>query len=94
MVKVHPEFLHSQKLPKDLITKHIWDQRYEDINSFEKYLSNNGIVVRKFFLNVSKKEQKRRFLSRLDDGTRTGSFRLPISRNEDSGATTRMRTRR
>jgi PPK2 family polyphosphate:nucleotide phosphotransferase len=74
VVKVHPEFLHSQKLPKDLITKRIWEQRYDDINNFEKYLANNGIVVRKFFLNVSKKEQKRRFLSRLDDEHKNWKF--------------------
>ena len=66
VVRVHPEFLESQKLPPDLVTKRIWEERYEDINAFERYLSRNGFLVLKFFLNVSKKEQKRRFLERLD----------------------------
>ncbi len=66
VVRVHPEFLESQKLPPRLVTKKIFEERYEDINAFERYLSRNGIVVLKFFLNVSKKEQKRRFLERLD----------------------------
>jgi PPK2 family polyphosphate:nucleotide phosphotransferase len=74
VVKVHPELLRSEKLPPELITKHIWEQRYEDINNFEKYLADNGIVVRKFFLNVSKKEQKRRFLARLDDRHKNWKF--------------------
>jgi len=49
-----------------MITKHIWDQRYEDINAFEQYLTRNGVVIRKFFLHISKEEQKRRFLERLE----------------------------
>jgi PPK2 family polyphosphate:nucleotide phosphotransferase len=74
VVKVHPEFLQSEKLPPELITKNIWEQRYEDIDNFENYLANNGIVVRKFFLNVSKKEQKRRFLARLEDPHKNWKF--------------------
>lgn len=74
VVKVHSEFLAAQKLPESLVTKHIWEQRYDDINNFERYLAHNGIVVRKFFLNVSKKEQKRRFLSRLDDKNKNWKF--------------------
>lgn len=65
-VRVHPEFLSKQKIPPKLITKDIWNQRFSDIRHFEDYLSHNGILVRKFFLHVSKKEQKRRFLERLD----------------------------
>ncbi len=67
VVRVHPEFLEHAKLPPKLVTKHIWKERFEDINAFERYLARNGYVIRKFFLNVSKKEQKARFLARLDD---------------------------
>src|SRR6266849_3387916 len=63
VVRIHPPFLRAQKLPDQLITKHIWDERYEDINAFERYLTRNGVVVRKFFLHVSKEEQKKRFLA-------------------------------
>ena len=71
VVRVHTTFLRAQKLPDDLISKHIWDQRFEDINAFERYLTRNGVVVRKFFLHVSRKEQKKRFLERLEDGRDT-----------------------
>src|SRR5882762_9427754 len=76
VVRVHPTFLRAQKLPDDLITKHIWDERYEDINSFERYLTRNGVVIRKFFLNVSKKEQKNRFLERLEDSKKNWKFSM------------------
>jgi PPK2 family polyphosphate:nucleotide phosphotransferase len=66
VVRVHPEVLERQQLPPELKGKHIWKQRFEDINHFEKYLTNNGIVVLKFFLNVSKEEQKKRFLDRIN----------------------------
>ncbi|MCP6762191.1 MAG: polyphosphate kinase 2 family protein [Fischerella sp. CENA71] len=66
VVRVHPELLTKQKLPPQTTDKHIWQQRFEEINNFEKYLVNNGIVVLKFFLNVSKEEQKKRFLKRID----------------------------
>jgi PPK2 family polyphosphate:nucleotide phosphotransferase len=66
VVRVHPEFLHKQKIPPSLLTKHIWEERFEDIRNFERYLSRNGIVVVKFFLHLSKNEQKRRFLERAD----------------------------
>ena len=66
VVRIHPEILENQKLPKSLVTKHIWQERFEDIDNFERYLTRNGIAVIKFFLHVSKKEQKRRFLERLD----------------------------
>lgn len=65
-VRVHPEFLAAQKLPAECVTKRIWDERFEDIRAFERYLSRNGTVVRKFFLNVSKDEQRKRFLERID----------------------------
>src|SRR5882672_2937950 len=76
VVRVHPTILQSQKLPDPLITKHIWEQRYEDINAFEHYLTHNGVVVRKFFLHVSKKEQKRRFLERLEDSKKNWKFSM------------------
>lgn len=66
VVRVHPEFLVGQKLPAECVTKHIWQERFEDIRGFERYLHRNGTIVRKFFLHVSKKEQQKRFLSRLD----------------------------
>ena len=74
VVRVHPEFLTKQKLPTKLVTKRIWDERYEDIRNFEKYLTNNGVVVRKFFLHVSRKEQQRRFLERIDDPLKNWKF--------------------
>ena len=66
VVRVHPEYLESQKLPPQLVTKSIWEERFQDIRSLERYLVRNGILVLKFFLHVSKKEQKRRFLDRLE----------------------------
>jgi PPK2 family polyphosphate:nucleotide phosphotransferase len=74
VVRVHPEFLKKQKLPSELVTKRIWNERYEDIRNFEKYLARNGIVVRKIFLHVSKKEQERRFLERIDDSHKNWKF--------------------
>jgi len=66
VVRVHPEFLAKQKVPPRLVTKRIWKERFESIADMEKHLARNGMVVLKFFLNVSRKEQKRRFLERLD----------------------------
>src|SRR3954452_4687905 len=66
VVRVHREILQNERLPESLVTKNIWQQRFEDICGFENYLAHNGVVVRKFFLNVSKKEQRRRFLEQLD----------------------------
>ena len=66
VVRVHPEFLAGQKLPQECVTKNIWEERFQDIRAFERYLHRNGTVVLKFFLHVSKDEQRRRFLSRLD----------------------------
>jgi len=73
-VRIHPEFLASQKLPSELVKKDIWDERFRDIRNFEKYLSCNGVVVRKFFLHVSKGEQKKRFLERLDNPAKNWKF--------------------
>ena len=74
VVRVHPEFLAKQKLPTELVTKDIWQERFQDIRAFERYLSHNGILVRKFFLHVSKKEQKRRFLARVDNPEKNWKF--------------------
>jgi len=73
-VRVNPSFLAAQKLPPELVTKKIWDERFEDIRNFEKYLTRNGTVVRKFFLHVSKEEQLKRFLSRLDEPEKNWKF--------------------
>jgi len=74
VVRVHPEFLAKQKLPPELVTKDIWKDRFQDIRSFERYLVRNGIAIRKFFLHVSKKEQKRRFLQRVEDPAKNWKF--------------------
>jgi PPK2 family polyphosphate:nucleotide phosphotransferase len=74
VVRVHPEFLAKQKVPPQLVTKNIWEQRFEDICNFEQYLAHNGILVRKFFLHVSKKEQKRRFLERIENPEKNWKF--------------------
>jgi PPK2 family polyphosphate:nucleotide phosphotransferase len=74
VVRVHQEFLAKQHLPPELVTKKIWKERFEDIRNFEKYLSYNGVVIRKFFLHVSKEEQKRRFLARLDEPEKNWKF--------------------
>ena len=66
VVRVHPEFLAAQKLPEKCVTKNIWDERFQDIRSFERYLKRNGTIVLKFFLHVSKEEQKKRFLERIE----------------------------
>ena len=74
IARVHPEILQKQKIPRRLITKNIWKERFEDIRAFERYLSRNGVLVRKFFLNVSKEEQKKRFLDRLDTPEKNWKF--------------------
>jgi PPK2 family polyphosphate:nucleotide phosphotransferase len=74
VVRVHPEILQAQKLPRPLVTKKIWDERYEDINAFERHLTRNGTVIRKFYLHVSRSEQKRRLLERLDDPAKNWKF--------------------
>ena len=74
VVRVHPEMLERQKLPPSLVGKDVWSDRFQDIRAFERYLGRNGVVVRKFFLHVSKKEQKRRFLERLDNPEKHWKF--------------------
>jgi PPK2 family polyphosphate:nucleotide phosphotransferase len=74
VVRIHEELLAKQKLPAERVTKDIWKDRYRDIRSIERYLDHNGIVVRKFFLNVSRKEQKRRFLERIDNPEKNWKF--------------------
>jgi PPK2 family polyphosphate:nucleotide phosphotransferase len=76
VVRVHPNLLQNEKLPEKLITKRIWEERYEDINAFERYLTRNGILLVKFFLHLSKKEQKKRFLSRLEDPEKNWKFSM------------------
>jgi PPK2 family polyphosphate:nucleotide phosphotransferase len=74
VVRVHPEFLAAQHLPEEAVTKQIWKHRYEDICNYEQYLSRNGIAVCKFFLHVSKEEQKKRFLARIKDPSKNWKF--------------------
>lgn len=74
IVRVHPELLERQRLPAKSVSRRLWQERWEDIRNFERYLTRNGIVVRKFFLHLSKAEQKRRFLKRLDDPDRHWKF--------------------
>jgi len=73
-VRIHPEFLEKQKLPKEFMNDGIWKSRFKDIRNFERYLTRNGILVRKFFLHLSKGEQKRRFMERLDDPDKNWKF--------------------
>jgi PPK2 family polyphosphate:nucleotide phosphotransferase len=74
VVRVHPELLAKQKMPAQLITKSIWDDRFKDIRKFEHYLARNGVVIRKFFLHVSSDEQKKRFLDRLENPAKNWKF--------------------
>jgi PPK2 family polyphosphate:nucleotide phosphotransferase len=76
VTRVHPDVLHKEKLPKSLVTKNIWRERFEDITAFERYLSRNGTMILKFFLNVSKEEQRQRFLDRLDEPGKTWKFSM------------------
>ena len=76
VVRVHPEFLAKQKLPPALATRRIWKERFEDINSFERHLARSGFVIRKFFLNLSRKEQRRRFLDRIERPEKNWKFSL------------------
>jgi PPK2 family polyphosphate:nucleotide phosphotransferase len=74
VVRVHPEILARQQLPKPLVSRRIWAERYEDINGFERHLTRNGTIILKFFLHLSKKEQRRRLLARLDDPAKNWKF--------------------
>jgi len=74
VVRVHPDLLEKQNLPPELEPKDIWTERFDDITRVERYLSRNGYIIRKFFLHVSKKEQKKRFLARIDDPAKNWKF--------------------
>lgn len=74
VVRVHPAVLDAQKLPSEVVTKNIWKERFEDIHAFERHMARNGTVIRKFFLHLSKKEQKKRFLARLDEPEKHWKF--------------------
>jgi PPK2 family polyphosphate:nucleotide phosphotransferase len=74
IVRIHQELLAKQKLPEKLVTKNIWDERFQDIRNIEKYLCRNGTVIRKFFLHLSKEEQKKRFLERIDNPQKNWKF--------------------
>jgi PPK2 family polyphosphate:nucleotide phosphotransferase len=74
VVRVHPAILKSQRMPASLVDKRIWDERFEDIRCFERHMTRSGTVIRKFFLNLSKKEQKQRFLARLDHPEKNWKF--------------------
>src|SRR5262245_32417013 len=76
VVRVHPEILAAQKVPPALVDKHIWRDRFQDIRHVERYLARNGTVIRKFFLHVSKKEQRKRFLERIDEPEKNWKFSL------------------
>jgi PPK2 family polyphosphate:nucleotide phosphotransferase len=76
VVRLHPQLLASQKLPQPLVTKNIWQERFEDIRRFERYLTRNGVIILKFFLHVSRKEQKKRFLERLEDSKKNWKFSM------------------
>ena len=74
VVRVHKELLEKQKIPPELVTKGIWEERFQDIRTFERYLSRNGVCIHKFFLHVSKKEQKKRFLERIEEPEKNWKF--------------------
>jgi PPK2 family polyphosphate:nucleotide phosphotransferase len=76
VVRVHREFLAAEKIPEKLVSEDIWQKRFEDINAFERYLTRNGFVVLKFFLHLSKKEQKKRFLERLEEPDKNWKFSM------------------
>lgn len=76
VVRVHPQLVKNERLPEELLDKKLWDKRYEDINAFEHYLMRNGIVIRKFFLHISKEEQRKRLLARLEDPKKNWKFSM------------------
>jgi PPK2 family polyphosphate:nucleotide phosphotransferase len=76
VTRVHPDVLAKEKLPPELVTKNLWRERFEDISAFERYLTRNGTVILKFFLNVSKEEQRGRFLDRLEDPAKQWKFSM------------------
>jgi PPK2 family polyphosphate:nucleotide phosphotransferase len=76
VTRVHPELLAKEKIPRRLVTKNIWHERFQDISAVERYLARNGTVILKFFLNVSKQEQRERFLERLDQPAKNWKFSM------------------
>ena len=76
VVRVHPEILAKEKMPTNLVTKDIWKERFKDIRAFERYLARNGTLILKFFLHVSKEEQKRRFLERIEEPSKNWKFSM------------------
>jgi len=76
VVRVHPEILAKEKMPDKLVTKDIWKERFKDIRAFERYLARNGTLILKFFLHVSKDEQKRRFLERIEEPSKNWKFAM------------------
>jgi len=76
VVRVHPEILAKEKIPPQLVTRNIWRERFEDISAFERYLARNGTIILKFFLNVSKEEQRERFLDRLEQPSKNWKFSM------------------
>ena len=94
VVRVHDEILKRQQLPPPLVSKGIWDERLADIAHFEDYLTRQGTIVLKFFLNVSREEQKKRFMQRLERPRRIGSSPRPTCMSASSGTTTCRRSRR
>jgi PPK2 family polyphosphate:nucleotide phosphotransferase len=83
VVRVHEELLAREKLPRKLVGKNIWKERFEDIAAFERYLSRNGVLIRKFFLHVSREEQRKRFLSRLEEPEKNWKFSLADARERE-----------
>ena len=83
VVRVHPPLIENQKVPPSLVTKDIWKERFEDIHCFEQHMTRNGTVIRKSFLHLSKKEQKKRFLARLDDPDKNWKFSEADIRERD-----------
>jgi len=74
VVRVHPELLDRQRLPEELVTRNVWKERFEDINAFERHLARNGTLILKFFLHLSREEQRRRFLARLEEPAKNWKF--------------------
>jgi PPK2 family polyphosphate:nucleotide phosphotransferase len=83
VVRVHPEYLAGQKVPPSLLGKDVWEERFEDIKSFERYATRNGIAILKFFLHVSRKEQKKRFMERLDRSEKNWKFSSADARERE-----------
>jgi PPK2 family polyphosphate:nucleotide phosphotransferase len=83
VVRVHPKLLEAQRLPVAVVGKHLWKQRAEDIRAYERYLARNGVVLLKFFLNISKEEQRQRFLARLEEPAKNWKFSSADARERD-----------